>query len=160
MNSPRALQQTIGLTLVVLLLAGCAGVTPNLTAAPTSTPVLPVLTDGTNSWRLTSVTTTTSRKVNTATGEQTIRAAEGQVFLKIEFRCVRETDRPLLKLTSDKGGLGNIYLTDSQNKKHPAVAIQGPTGTCATDYIWVQVPEGSHGFQLHFADLPPLDLPK
>ena len=106
------------------------------TAAP------PELTDGTNIWRLTSFSTT-----------------------RLEFQCVTKQSPPWPVRAGQPGpDYTKLYVTDSEGKRYQATQI-GLTmlGTsaqeCSTfEIIFEAMPEDRQGMQLHFADLPPIDL--
>jgi len=145
----------IGLALIALFLSACGAPTAAPTAAPTPTPVMPILTDGADTWRLTSVTITNTRTVRDNLGrEQTVSAGENRVFLNLRFDCV--TGGSLTKVNI----LQNVYLTDSQNEKHSATDIGASykpdsTSKCETSTIWFALPKDRRGFQLHFLDWAP-----
>ena len=116
---------------------------PTPTPEPaTATPAPPELTDGTNIWRLTSFSTT-----------------------RLEFQCVTKQSPPWPVRAGQPGpDYTKLYVTDSEGKRYQATQI-GLTmlGTsaqeCTTfEIIFEAMPEDRQGLQLHFADLPPIDL--
>lgn len=108
---------------------------------PTATPAPPELTDGTNIWRLKSYDTT-----------------------RIVFECVTQQSPPWPVRAGGGPEYTKLYVTDSEGKRYQAIQIGlSMLGTsaqeCTTfEIVFKALPEDRQGLQLHFADLPPIDL--
>ena len=134
-----------------------ASATPQPTLAPTATPLtLPVLTDGTDRWRLKSVEFTDKYTVNGSTGPQEIYGS----FLQVEFDCL--TRKNLFDLVLSRGGdFSGVYVIDHLGRKATALQFgsRGLTPNVETSTIlFGPISADSHDLILYFFDLPPLDL--
>ncbi len=129
------------------------------TPTVTSAPALPILTDGTDSWRLMTITVSSTATIVGPTGSQTIDAGENRVFLRVELECA--TGKNLFDLIRSNPDFKRIYVTDTQGEKHIAtqMGVTGPLDRCKTNWILFQaMSKDRQGFRLYFADLPPVDL--
>ena len=136
---------------------------PTKTMSPTATAVPAILTDGSDSWPISTITMENSAPI----GDQDVAAEEGMVYLKIVFNNPDHKLLPFPKLPgSTDVDYSKIYISNSQGEKYSAVTdrlslIIGVDGTVTFDdlSLWFQpMPAGSNGFQLFFADLDPIDL--
>jgi hypothetical protein len=132
--------------------------TPTITPIPaTLTPGPNQITSGQDVWQLTALEMThTVRFLNTYVSPQTYNNYPyNYVFLVFDFQCQTGTNLPTLYAGSDLGvtyvhkktGYPDLYVTDSQDNKFPVTIIS----TC---WLAAPVPYTSHGFTLHFQNLP------
>ncbi len=161
----------LALTVVVLVLAACDGGEESPPPAPppeeSATPpplaeesTMPVLTDGTHSWRL-KATTFGDTKVKCFITEWGTN--EGWVVLEVEFENLsgvrlisawyEETKGGETSMieTFSREGIANVHVTDSHGDRYPAVVLGKST-------IVFVVPEDRQGFTLYFLDCAPIEL--
>ncbi len=134
-------------------------------APPEEESTSPILTDGTNRWRL-KATTFGEQEIETGSGYSghVYEAIEGHVFLQAEFENLSEVDLiDVWDLETTGGemqdlmeiylmeGIRNVYVTDSQGNMYPAVIL----GTSKITFV---VPYDGHGFTLYFLDCAPIEL--
>jgi len=146
MNGCRT-QFVISLMLAWLFLSACA-------PAPT-------LTYGGDSWKLTGVGTVDEVKGDGSSAP--LFADEGQVFLQLTFESV--TEKCLVDLDRY---LSDVYVTDNQNTRYwvvnTSVALAVVEGRielhrCGTHTVtFSDMPKDRQGLQLHFFDMPPVEL--
>lgn len=137
-----------------------ASTPPPEEAPPEEESTMPILTDGTHSWRL-KATTFVEQEVELIRG--VLEPVEGNVFLQADFKNLSGVDlikvwyeemeggkTSLIEIFSIKG-IANVYVTDSQGNMYPAVVL-------SASKITFGVPYDGHDFTLYFLDYAPIEL--
>ena len=137
---------------------GAAGVQPTTASEPAPTPVMPVLTDGTSSYRLTLSEMTTQGTAQTATGPQEVLADPGKAFLKL--RLEYQSGENLFDLIMGAGDkMDQNFVSDEPGRKYPLVSTTAPIDE--PDWIvmlFEQMPVETGAVVLHLLDFPEITL--
>jgi hypothetical protein len=136
---------------------------PTKTMAPTSTPAPAILTDGSDSWPISTVTMENSAPI----GDQDVSAEEGMAYLKIVFSNPEHKLLPFPTLPgSTETDYSTVSIRNAQGEKYIVVSdrldltfgLDGSITLGDISLYFQSMPEGSKNFQLFFANLDPIDL--
>lgn len=133
---------------------------PTETPIPPTATLVPMLTDGTDIWRIEKVILKKTLTVN----NQTIDAGTGNVYLQVEFECVTGKMPPFPAQAGGGPDYTKIYVVDGSGQNHIAeqfgVTFSGSSfDNCSSFFLRFEpIPQESNDFTLYFADLTPVKL--
>lgn len=136
---------------------------PTKTQAPTKPLPLAFLTDGSDSWQITSITFEDSATISS----EKVDAADGLKYLKIIFNSPKHKLLPFpTEPNSTDPDYSQVYVGDSLGNTYNVVSDQvdlvtgqdGSTSYGDSALYFDNMPEDSTGLRLFFADLSPVEI--